>query len=225
MLIAVRDKSLVNKLKAQFSSEFDMKDLSPAKKMLGMEINIDFLDDIIFLSQRKYVMKMLERFGMQHCKAVGTPLVLHLKLSSEQCPVTEEDKRRMSNVPYSNAVGSLMYAMVSIRSDLACVVSVVSRFMHNLGKAHWEVIKLILRYLMGSSETSLVFDQHRADPGGVVGYVDANYGGDLDRRSYSFTLCGSAITWYSSLQAITTLSTTEVQYIVATEGMKEAIWL
>ena len=109
----------------------------------------------------------------------------------------------MLNVPYSNAVGSLMYAMVCTRPDLAYVVSVVSRFMHNPDKAHWEAIKLILRYLKGSSEISLVFGQHKADPGGVVGYVDADYGGDLDRRrslsAYIFTLCGSAISWYYSL--------------------------
>ena len=54
--------------------------------------------------------------------------------------------------------------------------------MHNPGKAHWEAVKLILCYLKGSPEISLVFYQHRVDPGGVVGYVDADYGGDFDRR-------------------------------------------
>jgi len=103
----------------------------------------------------------------------------------------------MSHVPYSNAIGSLMYAMVCTRPDLVYAVSNVSRFRHNPGKTHWEAVKWILRYLKGSPDLGLVFDQHRADPGGVVGSVDANYGGDLDwRRSlsaYIFTLCGSAI--------------------------------
>jgi len=113
--------------------------------------------------------------------------------------------------------------------DLAYAVSIVSRFMHNPDKAHWEVVKWILRYMKGSPDLGLVFDQYRADPEGAVGYVDADYGGDLDRRrsllAYIFTLCGSAISWYSSLQAIAALSTTEAEYIAATEGMKEAIWL
>ena len=69
--------------------------------------------------------------------------------------------------------------------------------MHNPGKAQWEAVKWILRYLKGSSDLGLVFDQHRVDPRGAVGYVDADYGGDLDRRrslsTYIFTLCGSAI--------------------------------
>jgi len=84
-----------------------------------------------------------------------------------------------------------MYVMVCTRPDLAYVVSIVSRFMHNPGKAHWEAVKWILRYLKGSPDLGLVFDQHRADPGGAIGY-----GGDLDRRrslsAYIFTLCGSA---------------------------------
>jgi len=101
--------------------------------------------------------------------------------------------------------------------------------MHNPGKAHWEAVKWILRYLKGSPNLGLVFDQHRANPGGAVGYVDADYGGDLDQRrslsAYIFTLCGSPISWYSSFQAIAVLSTTEAEYIAATEGMKEVIWL
>ena len=217
MLIAARDKFLVNKLKAQLISEFDMKDLGPAKKILGMEINRDHQAGKLFLSQKKYVLKMLDKFGMRDCKAVNTPIPAHFKLSSDQCPKSDKDKRRMSHVPYSNAIGSP--AMVCTRPDLAYAVSIVSRFMHNPGKAHWEVVKWILRYLKGSPDLGLVFDQHRADPGGAVGYVDADYGGDLDwRRSlsaYIFTLCGSAINWYSSLQAIAVLSTTEAEYIVA----------
>jgi len=101
--------------------------------------------------------------------------------------------------------------------------------MHSPGKAHWEAVKWILRYLKDSPDLGLVFDQHRADPRGAVGNVDADYGGDLDRRrslsACIFTLCRSAITWYSSLQAIAVMSTTEAEYIAATEGMKEAIWL
>jgi len=101
--------------------------------------------------------------------------------------------------------------------------------MHNPGKTHWEAVKWILRYLKGSPDLGLVFDQHRVDPRRAVDYVDADYGGDLDQRrslsAYIFTLCGFAINWYSSLQAIAALSTTEAEYIAAIEGMKEVIWL
>jgi len=82
MLIAAREKSLVKKLKAQLSSHFDMKDLGPAKKILGMEINRDCQAGKLFLSQKKYVLKMLDKFGMRDCKAVNTPIAAHFKLSS-----------------------------------------------------------------------------------------------------------------------------------------------
>ena len=90
-----------------------------------------------------------------------------------------------------------------------------------------EAVKWILRYLNGSPDIGLVFDRHKSDLGSVDGYVDADYGGDLYRRrslsTYIFTLCGSAISWYSSLQVVAALSTTEAKYIAATEGVKEAI--
>nr|GEU42904.1 retrotransposon protein, putative, Ty1-copia subclass [Tanacetum cinerariifolium] len=82
---------------------------------------------------------------------------------------------------------------------------------------------------IGTSNIGLSFEKGRASPNGVVGYADSDYAGDLDARkslsSYIFYHCGSAISWYSSLQAITTLSTTEAEYISSTEGVKEAIWL
>nr|GEX33554.1 retrovirus-related Pol polyprotein from transposon TNT 1-94 [Tanacetum cinerariifolium] len=140
----------------------------------------------------------------------------------------EDDKEDMSRVPYSSAVGSLMYVMVCIRPDLAHAVSVVSRYMHNPGKLHWEAVKCILRYLKGISNIGLSFKKGRVSLNGLVGYVDSDYAGDLDGRksfsSYISSHCGSATSWYSSLQAITSLSTTEAEYISSTEGVKEVIW-
>ncbi|GJX19221.1 retrovirus-related pol polyprotein from transposon TNT 1-94 [Tanacetum coccineum] len=94
---------------------------------------------------------------------------------------------------------------------------------------HWEAVKCILCYLKGTSNIRLSFEKRRASPNGVLGYVDSDYAGDLDARkslsSYIFSHCGSSISWYLSLQAITALSTTEAKYISSTKGVKEAIWL
>ena len=229
MLIASRDKSLIRKLKTQLNNEFDMKELGAAKKILGMEIRRDRQAGKLFLSQQKYVERVLDRFNMSDCKPVSTPLTAHFKLSSDLCPQTDEEMERMSHVPYSSAVGSLMYAMVCTRPDLAYAVSSVSRYMHNPGKDHWSAVKWIFRYLKGTSNIGLVFDRSKAATNGVIGYVDSDYGGDLDRRrslsGYIFTLCNSAISWKATLQSIAALSTTEAEYISATEGVKEALWL
>ena len=181
----------------------------------------------LFLSQKKYIDRVLERFNMSNCKPVSTPLATHLKLSSDLCPQIEEEKEHMSHVPYASAIGSLMYAMICTRPDLAHVVSMVSWCMHNPGKDHWSAVKWIFGYLKGTSDIGLVFDKTTTND--VVGFVDSDYGGDLNRRrslsGYIFTLCNGAISWKATLQSIAALSTTEAEYIAATEGVKEALWL
>jgi hypothetical protein len=86
------------------------------------------------LSQGEYIEKVLERFRMQNAKPVSTPLANHFKLTKEMCPKTQEEIEYMSKVPYSSAVGSLMYAMVFTRPDIAHVVGVVRKYMNNPGK-------------------------------------------------------------------------------------------
>nr|GEZ44442.1 retrovirus-related Pol polyprotein from transposon TNT 1-94 [Tanacetum cinerariifolium] len=197
MLIAAPNKDHIRELKHQLRNDFDMKDLGAAKRILGMEIQRDQKMVKLTLSQTDYIPKVLKKFNMSSCKPVPTPLAPHFKLSSHECPKSEEDKEDMSRVPYSSAVGSLMYAMVCTRPNLAHAVSVVSRYMHNPGKMHWEAVKCILRYLKGTSNIGLSFKKGRASPNGVVGYVDSDYAGDLDARkslsSYIFSHCGSAI--------------------------------
>ena len=91
---------------------------------------------MLFLSQKGYLLKVLESFGMKDCKSVTGPLAQHFKLTTSQCLKTDEDMAHMSSVPYANGVGSLMYAMICTRLDLAYSVSLVSRFMENLGREH-----------------------------------------------------------------------------------------
>ena len=47
----------------------------------------------------------------------------------------------MSYIPYASAVGCLMYAIVYTRPDLSHIISIVSRYMHDPGKGHWEAVK------------------------------------------------------------------------------------
>ena len=97
----------------------------------------------------EYVKKVLNKFNMNKAKLVSTPLSSHFKLSKEQSPKTEEERDHMSKVPYASNIGSLMYAMVCTRLNIAHAVGVVSRFMSRPGKQHWEAVKWILRYLKG----------------------------------------------------------------------------
>ncbi|KAL5554637.1 hypothetical protein UlMin_042038 [Ulmus minor] len=102
----------------------------------------------------------------------------------------------MINVPYSSAVGSIMYTMICTRPDVAYEISLFSRFMSNPGREHWEGIKWLLRYLLSSSDVGLMFKSCKE--GSILkGYVDSDFAGDKDKRrsttSYIFTLCDCCV--------------------------------
>ena len=89
------------------------------------------------MTQSQYLHKVLKRFWLNNStKPVGTPLAPHFKLSASMCPSSDDDKRHMKNIPYTNVVGALMYAMVCSRLDLSHAVSMMSCYMHNPGKKH-----------------------------------------------------------------------------------------
>ena len=167
---------------------------------------------------------------MSSCKAISTPLASHFKLSSSQCPVTEQERLEMSNIPYCNAVGSTMYLMICTRPDLGYVMSMISRFMLNPRKEHWNVVKWVFRYLKGSASVSLCFIRDCDKSTLLEGFTNAdNNVADLDKRrslsGHAFRLYGNIVSWKVTLQPVVALSTTESEYISLGEAAKEAVWL
>jgi hypothetical protein len=140
---------------------------------------------------------------MHDAKFVSTPIASHFKLSALQYPTSEDDIEYISRVPYSSDVGSLMYAMVCFWPDLSHAMSLVSRYMANPGKEHWNTVQWIFRYLCGISKACLKFGR---TSGGLVGYVDSDYAADLDKRrsltGYVFTVGGCAVSWRATLQDV-----------------------
>ena len=119
-----------------------MKDLGEAKKILGMEIERDRVKGSLKLTQKSYLQKMLKKFSFDdNAKIVSTPLAPHFKLSALMSHVSVKDRDYMSKVLYASAVGSLIYAMVCTRSDLSQAVSMISIYIHDPGKGHWEAVK------------------------------------------------------------------------------------
>ena len=226
MLLAGKRKTSLDALKDQLKLVFSMKDLGNAEHILGMRISRNRKDKLLFLSQEKYIEKVLNRFNMAEAKSLGVPLPSYLKLSKADCPKDEMEINAMKGIPYASACGSLMYAMVATRPDIAYAVGVVSRYMSNPGKAHWEAVKCVFRYLKGTQRKCLCYGKGALN---LQGYCDADMAGDLDTRKstsgYIFTVAGGAVSWCSKLQKIVALSTTEAEYISATEASKEAIWL
>ena len=120
-----------------------------------------------------------------------------------------------------------MYAMVATRPDLAYVVGVVTRYMSNLGRKHWEAVKHVLRYLRRTKDARQTFGSNNSIE--VDGYINSDYSWNTDSRKstsrYVFTYGSGAISWRSKLQECKALSTIEAEYIATSDASKEAVWL
>ncbi|GJV43043.1 retrovirus-related pol polyprotein from transposon TNT 1-94 [Tanacetum coccineum] len=166
-------------------------------------------------------------FNMDKAKVV-VPSYYNFKLTDKDCPSSKKNIEKMDRVPYASAVGSLMYAMVCTRPDLAHAVGVVSRFLSNPGKKHWEAVKWIFRYLRpppGTSKLGITFGNGKPM---LVGFTDSDMAGNKDNMKstsgYLMTFAGGAVSWQSRLQKCVALSTTEAEYMAATEACKELLW-
>ena len=124
-----------------------MKDLGPARRILGMDIERDRVKGILTLSQSGYIRKVLKVFGMNESNSVSTHVGAHFKLSTLD---DAEAETSMEDIPYANAIGSIMYAMIGTMCDLGYALGLVSRFMSKPGMVHWTAVKWVLRYMKGT---------------------------------------------------------------------------
>jgi len=166
---------------------------------------------------------------MYDSKPVKVPIPVGVRLSAKHCPNTQEEEEDMSHVPYASATGSLMYAMVCTRPNIAHVVGVLSKFMSKLGKEHWIVLKWVFRYLRANSDYGLCY-QGRSELDRMLdihGFVDVDWARDMDQRrstsGYVFNLFGGAVSWMNKKQSMVALSTTEAEYMAATHASKEVV--
>ena len=131
----------------------------------------------------------------------------------------------MRNIPYQEAIGSLMYALVATRPDILFTVSILSQFLNNPGWVHWEAVKRIFRYLLGMKSWGLTYGEGKD---GLEGYTDADGASQDHRRAipgYAFLVNGGAVLWSSKKQELVTLLMVEAEYVAAIHAAKEAMWL
>ncbi len=166
---------------------------------------------------------------MEECRPTKTPADPGLVLTLEMCPNTSELQEEMKARPYKELVGSLFYAAACTRPDIAQAVGAVSRFMSNPGPTHWTAAKRILRYLRGTESKGIIFRKSQTSNEGLLGYVDADWGGDLDKRKsttgYVFFYHGGPVSWMSKLQSTVATSSTHAEYIALFSAAQEAVYL
>ena len=133
---------------------------------------------------------------MDNAKRGLLPVMKGSKLSVTQCPATTKEREEMSSNPYASAIGSIMYAMLCTRPDVALAVSLTNPFQSNPGLDHWIAVKNVLKYLRRTKDLFLVYGGCEEELA-VTGYVDASLGTDPDdsksQTGYMFMFNGGAI--------------------------------
>ena len=149
-----------------------MSDLGKMKYFLGVEVVQN--SDGIFICQRKYAKKVLERFGMEMSNPVKNPIVPGCKLSKHEGSAVNVDATE-----YKKLVGSLLY-LTTTRPDLMYVVGLISRYMEKPTELHLQAGKRILRLLKGTMELGIGY--RKGGDGSLIAFADSDYAGDIDDR-------------------------------------------
>ena len=147
MTIAAKDKLSIQWVKDELAKRFTLHDMGPTNWLLGVHIQRDRSKRSITLSQRQYILDMLDRYGFANCSPVKTPMDAGTRLSTSQSPQTQEDHDYMARIPYFNAVGALMWLAIATRPDILYAVGVLCRCNSNPGIAHWKAVKHLMQYV------------------------------------------------------------------------------
>ncbi|GAB2276181.1 hypothetical protein Dimus_039178 [Dionaea muscipula] len=226
ILLIGNDVGMLQSTKLWLSKQFFMKDLGEATYILGIKIYRDRSRRLLGLTQSTYIAKMLKRFSMEESKRGLLSMSHVIYLSKSMSPKTEVERKDMSGVPYASAIGSIMYAMLCTRPDVAYALSVTSRFQGNPGQQHWIAVKNILKYLRRIKDMFLIYGGSDLK---IEGFTDSSFQSDVDDSKsvsgFVFILNGGAVSWKSSKQETTADSTHRSRVHCGLEATKEAVWM
>ena len=222
LIVFHNDLNLLNKVKNKLFSEIDMKDLGNLKRCFGIDIEVNSNEGVIKLNQSKYIDQILKRFNMADCNPLSTPMEVSVSKTD-----TNEKDLELSQIPYQNAVGAIMYLYQATRPDLAYAISTLSRYNKSYTNTHWRQVKRVLRYLKGTRDLTLTYKHSSVLD--IKGYADASWASDKeDSKSitgYVFTINNTAISWNTKKQQTVALSSTEAEYQALVAATQEAMWL
>lgn len=219
LLIFSSSPQALKQVKKQLYEELKMKDMGSASFILGIRIRRNADRTQLALDQSTYIRKFLHDYGMGDALPISTPIDgFHALI-----PATP-DEPRTDQREYQKRVGSLMYAMVGTRPDIAYAIGKLSQYCQDPSMRHRTALDRVLRYLKGTVDLALLYDE-TASP---ICYADASYGDDpTDRKStYGHTLLigNGAVVWASKKQRTISTSTTEAEYVAMCQAAKTIVW-
>ncbi|XP_016755287.1 uncharacterized mitochondrial protein AtMg00810-like [Gossypium hirsutum] len=152
------------------------------------------MKDGTFVSQKKHAEQILRKFNMKDCKLVATPAEPSMNLS------VDSSRDPVNPTLFKSIIGSLRYLTI-MRPDIMYVEGIVSRYMEKPKQDHLIAAKRILRYIKGMMDEGLFYTNSQSSK--LIGYLDSDYGGDLDDRKstseYLFHIGSAAFSWSSKM--------------------------
>ncbi|GAA5957773.1 hypothetical protein JCM21900_004549 [Sporobolomyces salmonicolor] len=173
-----------------------------------------------------YLETVLARLGQLECHTAPTPMIPNQQLIPAPPDSADDPSLRRR---YLQAVGSLMYAMLGTRPDLAHSVGVPGHFSSWPSPVHWAAVVRVCQCIKGSLDIGLLYSPSDSPIGGFNAYSDSDWGAcptmSRSTMGFAFILAGGAISWSSRLQHRVTASSTEAEYLGLSHAGKEAIFL
>ena len=197
--------------------EFSMKDLGQLHHFLGMQVQ--HTPSGLFLSQRQYMIDILDRAGMSNCKPSSTPVDTNPKLPADGPPVSDP-------TDFRSLAGALQY-LTFTRPDISYAVQQICLHMHDPREPHLAALKRILRYISGTLHLGLLIRPSSHTE--LIVYSDADWAGCPDTRrstsGYAVFLGDSLVSWSSKRQNTVSRSSAEAEYRAVANAVAEASWL
>ena len=109
---------------------------------------------------------------MENSKRGLIPMRHGISFSTSMSPKTPKERMNIDMIPYASTIGSIMYAMLCTKPEIAHALSVTSRYQANLCLEHWKAIKYIIKYLRRTKDLLLVYGGSNLK---VEGYMDSSF--------------------------------------------------
>jgi hypothetical protein len=236
LAIAGSNMSVIDRIKNEFKNRYKMKDLGNIDHILGCTVDRNDLGEYS-INQKQYTKDVISKYFHDNTVTVNNPTDVNIILSSNMNAISECDIEYMKELPYREAIGSLLWLSMGTRPDITYAVSQVAKFNSEPGPQHWKAVKRIFQYLQQSTELGIMFRRcqnnitatNYININSPTGYVDADHARDIDSRrsvtGYIFLLANGPVSWSSKQQASVALSSMEAEYMAASAACQEAVWL
>lgn len=226
MIVATNDETFYSIFKQKLLTNYKVKDLGLLTNYLGMRISQT--SEGITIDQHNYISKLISKYRLENCKdEVYVPLSKSDFTFLEKSNSSNSSTKDTQQYPYRELIGSLMYAMLGTRPDIAHAIGFLSRFNNCATKVHFRIALKVLKYLKTTIDRKILYRYQGHT--NLLGFVDADYATcKQTRRStsgYIFYLNDGPISWKSMRQSVVALSSNEAEFISLTEAAKEATYL